>query len=67
MRDWLPSLAYDRPVTVLMGCIAVLLLGAVSFGGLSVDETAEVLGVSKRTADGDWARARAWLERELAG
>ena len=37
------------------------------FAGLSMSEVAEVLGVSKRTADGDWARARAWLERELAG
>ncbi len=37
------------------------------FAGLKMSEVAEVLGVSKRTADGDWAKARAWLERELAG
>jgi RNA polymerase sigma factor (TIGR02999 family) len=37
------------------------------FAGLKMSEVAEVLGVSKRTADSDWARARAWLERELAG
>ena len=36
------------------------------FGGLKMSEVAEVLGVSKRTADGDWAKARAWLEWELA-
>ncbi|MEJ2085357.1 MAG: ECF-type sigma factor, partial [Acidobacteriota bacterium] len=35
------------------------------FGGLTVDEAAEALGVSKRTADGDWAAARAWLKKRL--
>ena len=37
------------------------------FAGLKMSEVAEVLGVSKRTADGDWAKARIWLEQELAG
>jgi RNA polymerase sigma factor (TIGR02999 family) len=37
------------------------------FGGLTVAETAHVLGVSPRTVDGDWAVARMWLSRELAG
>jgi RNA polymerase sigma-70 factor (ECF subfamily) len=36
------------------------------FGGLSVEETAEALGVSVRTVHGDWAFARAWLYRNLA-
>jgi RNA polymerase sigma factor (TIGR02999 family) len=35
------------------------------FGGLSMDETAQALGVSPRTAQNDWAFARAWLYREL--
>lgn len=35
------------------------------FGGLTHDEIAELLGVSKRTVAGDWAMARAWLYREL--
>lgn len=35
------------------------------FGGLDVDETAEVLGVSPRTVKGDWRFARVWLAREL--
>jgi len=35
------------------------------FGGLSVEEAAEVLGVSMATAKRDWSRARAWLFREL--
>jgi RNA polymerase sigma factor (TIGR02999 family) len=37
------------------------------FGGLSMDETAQALGVSLRTAQNDWAFARAWLYRELTG
>ncbi len=36
------------------------------FGGLTVTEVAEVLGVSARTVDGDWLVARAWLTRELS-
>ena len=35
------------------------------FGGLSVEETAEALGVSARTVQADWAFARAWLYRAL--
>lgn len=35
------------------------------FGGLSMEEVAETLGISLRTANHDWAFARAWLHREL--
>jgi RNA polymerase sigma factor (TIGR02999 family) len=35
------------------------------FGGLSMEETAQTLGVSLRTAHNDWAFARAWLYRAL--
>ncbi len=35
------------------------------FGGLSVDEAAEVLGVSPRTVDNDWTFAKTWLHREM--
>lgn len=35
------------------------------FGGLSVDETADVLAVSPQTVMRDWKLARAWLMREL--
>jgi RNA polymerase sigma factor (TIGR02999 family) len=35
------------------------------FGGLSVEETAEVLQVSPQTVMRDWRLARAWLAREL--
>ena len=36
------------------------------FGGLSVEETAEVLGVSPFTVIRDWNMAKAWLHRELS-
>ena len=35
------------------------------FGGLSVEETAEVLKVSPETVMRDWKFAKAWLAREL--
>jgi|SRR6185503_5025930 len=35
------------------------------FGGLSIEETAEVLKVSPGTVRRDWSLARAWLHREL--
>ena len=37
------------------------------FGGLSVEETAEVLKTSPRTVMRDWNAAKAWLYRELRG
>lgn len=37
------------------------------FGGLSIEETAEVLGVSPATVKRHWATARAWLKREMDG
>ena len=35
------------------------------FSGLTVDETAEVLGVSAGTVKNDWSMAKAWLRREM--
>lgn len=37
------------------------------FGGLSIDETAEVLEISAATVKRDWSVAKAWLARELRG
>ena len=37
------------------------------FGGLTLDEIAEVLGVAPITVSREWAKARAWLHRELGG
>ena len=35
------------------------------FGGLGIDETAEVVGVSSATVKREWRTARAWLRREI--
>lgn len=37
------------------------------FGGLSIEETAEALGLSEATVSRDWTFARAWLHDRLAG
>jgi len=37
------------------------------FAGLDMAQAAEALGVSKRTAEGDWTHVSAWLRRELSG
>jgi RNA polymerase sigma factor (TIGR02999 family) len=36
------------------------------FGGLSIEETAEALGVSLSTVKRDWAAAKAWLYRDMS-
>jgi RNA polymerase sigma factor (TIGR02999 family) len=35
------------------------------FGGLTIEETAKVLGIASKTVVRDWSFARAWLEKEL--
>jgi RNA polymerase sigma factor (TIGR02999 family) len=37
------------------------------FGGLTEEETAEVLGVTARTVRRDWIKAKGWLHQELEG
>lgn len=37
------------------------------FVGMTLGEAAEALGISERTADNDWAHARAWLHCEIKG
>lgn len=36
------------------------------FGGLTVEQVAEAIGVSKRTVENDWRHAQAWLRNELS-
>jgi len=45
---------------------AARIIELTSFGGLTLDQAAEVLGVSSRTAYRHWAFARAWLYKALA-
>jgi DNA-directed RNA polymerase specialized sigma24 family protein len=35
------------------------------FGGLTIEQTAEALGISDATVKREWSLARAWLRREL--
>jgi RNA polymerase sigma factor (TIGR02999 family) len=37
------------------------------FGGMSVDEVADQLGVSRRTVEDDWTHAKAWLRLRMSG
>jgi RNA polymerase sigma factor (sigma-70 family) len=37
------------------------------FGGMSIEETAEALGISAATVKRDWSLAQAWLHREIEG
>jgi RNA polymerase sigma-70 factor (ECF subfamily) len=36
------------------------------FGGLSIEETSEILGISRATVTREWATARLWLHREMS-
>jgi RNA polymerase sigma factor (TIGR02999 family) len=62
-------LALDEALTALAredpGAAALVKLRA--FAGLTLGQAAEVLGIGRRTADRDWAYARAWLCHALAG
>jgi RNA polymerase sigma-70 factor, ECF subfamily len=37
------------------------------FGGLTIEETAEVLEISTPTVERDWQTAKIWLHREIKG
>jgi RNA polymerase sigma factor (TIGR02999 family) len=76
--DDAPALAIEDPACLLEVDEALERLAALDprqarvvelrfFGGLSVEETAEILGVGQRTVDRDWRIARGWLRRQLAG
>ena len=54
LDEALKSLAREDPV-------GAELVGLRVFAGLTLAESAEILGISRRTADRYWAYARAWL------
>lgn len=62
-------LAVDGALTKLAmhDSLAAELVKLRFFAGLSMDEAAQVLGVSSRTAYYTWAYARSWLHRAIAG
>lgn len=76
--DRLPVMTEEDADDMIALDEALTRLGAVSerqrqvvelrfFSGLTIQETAEVLGVGLNTVKRDWATARAWLNRELEG
>jgi RNA polymerase sigma-70 factor (ECF subfamily) len=71
----MPSVAGDVDLVVLDDALARLaaldarqarIVELRFFGGLTVEETATVIGSSPRTVKRDWQVARAWLRREMA-
>jgi RNA polymerase sigma factor (TIGR02999 family) len=65
--DDLPAL--DEALTRLAArdAQAARLVNLHCFAGLSIEQAAELLGLSARTAYRDWAFARAWLYRDIRG
>ena len=61
-------LAVDEALSRLAAAepVAARLVELRYFGGLSIPDASETLGISSRTADRHWAYARAWLHQELA-
>ena len=60
LDEALTALAHEDPE-------AAELVKLRAFAGLTLAQAAEALGIGRRTADRDWAYARAWLCRALAG
>lgn len=62
-------LALDEALSKLatINAQAAELVQSLYFGGLTLDETAQTLDISPRTAGRLWAYSRAWLRRELEG
>ena len=76
--EQIPDLGSDRAAEILsihdsLDCLAkmdprqVQVVEMRFFGGLSVEETAEVLKISPQSVMRDWKLAKAWLRRELSG
>lgn len=64
--DWLAlDRALDRLATIDARQARIVELRF--FGGLTIEETAEVLQISPATVKNDWTLARSWLYRELQG
>jgi RNA polymerase sigma factor (TIGR02999 family) len=74
-----PRLGYTEPVDEVLGVDEALeqlagedpqaaqLVKLRYFGGLSIEDAAEIVGISRSTAYEHWAYARAWLHRRLRG
>ena len=58
VHEALDDLAKSDPVAARLTCLRF-------FGGLTMEESAEVLGMSVRSAQDVWAYARSWLRRRV--
>jgi RNA polymerase sigma factor (TIGR02999 family) len=58
VHEALDDLAKSDPVAARLTCLRF-------FGGLTMEETAEILGMSVRSAQDVWAYARSWLRRRV--
>ena len=69
MAPTLDLLALDEALSKLseLGERLARLIELRFFGGLNMEEVAQVIDVSLPTVERDWRRARAWLNRELSG
>jgi RNA polymerase sigma-70 factor (ECF subfamily) len=67
--DLVDQIALDRALSKLeaLDGPAARLVELRFYGGLTVEETAEMLGTSVSTVKRDWTAARAWLYREMSG
>ena len=67
--DSVDALALDRALTKLeaLDPSQARIVELRFFGGLTVDETASIVGVSPATVKREWALAKGWLYRELSG
>lgn len=67
-REDVELLALDEALTSLAAkdARAARVVELRLFGGLTIEEIADTLQVSKRTVDGDWALSRLWLARVLS-
>jgi len=74
--EGLPAAAAERPIDVIALDSALERLAALDagqarivelryFGGLSIEDTADAMGISPATVKRHWAVARAWLAKEL--
>ena len=66
-REAIPTLDVNRALTQLEALDArqAQIAELRFFGGLTVPQTAEVLGISPATVKREWTTARMWLEREI--
>jgi RNA polymerase sigma-70 factor, ECF subfamily len=64
----MPVLALDEALDRLKAFDSALarIVELRAFGGLTIEEAADLLGVSPRTVNREWRTAKAWLNRELS-